>query len=162
MPATYDEVETLVQSRRLADQIVRELEATTLSRPKPYVPTPMPPAIEPDELLPPPPSLPPSNIYDAQWSTTLPIAGAPALLRKTTVKRRKPKRQKAQSHLHWAVLAMAVAIACGLWRDPTARVNAKRQLTTETHRLAKTASVKLGTAKAAALAQAKRVSARII
>ena len=47
MPATYDDVETLVQSRRLADQIVRELEATTLSRPMPYIPTPSPLAPEP-------------------------------------------------------------------------------------------------------------------
>lgn len=154
MPATYDDVQTLVQSRKLADQIVRELEATTLSRPIPYIPTPMPPALEPEELLPPPPSLPPSNIYEAAWS------------KKTTPKRRmRARRRNARSHLHWAVLAMAVAIAAGLWRDPTARVNAKRQLTTETRRaakLAKSVSTKLGAAKSAAAAKAKRVSARII
>ena len=159
MPATYDEIETLVQSRRLADQIVRELEATTLSRPMPYIPTPVPPALEPEFVLP-PPSYPPSNIYES-WSATLPIAGAPAMLRKTTVRRPK-RKQKARSHLHWAVLAMTIAIACGLWRDPTARTNAKRQLTTETHRIAKNAAAKLGTAKSAALAKAKRVSARVI
>lgn len=159
MPATYDEIETLVQSRRLADQIVRELEATTLSRPMPYIPTPVPPpALEPEYVLP-PPSYPPSNIYES-WSATLPIAGAPAMLRKTTGRRPKRKR-KARSHLHWAVLAMAIVIACGLWRDPTARTNARRQLTTETQRVAKTASAKLGTAKSAAIAKAKRVSARI-
>src|SRR5205085_2696568 len=73
MPATYDAGETLVQSRRLADQIARELEATSLWRP-----------------------------------------------------------------------------------------TAKRQLTTGTQRLAKTASAKVATAKSAAVAKAKRVSARII
>ena len=120
-PATYDEIDTLVQSRRLAHQIVREHEAT------------------------------------------LPIAGAPAMLRKTTATRpKRTRKRKARSHLHWAVLAMAIAIACGLWRDPVARTNAKRQLTTETQHIAKTASAKLGTATSAALAKAKRVSARII
>ena len=161
MPATYDEIETLVQSRRLADQIVRELEATTLSRPMPYIPTPVPPPLEPEFVLP-PPSYPPSNIYES-WSATLPIAGAPAMLRKTTATRpKRTRKRKARTHLHWAVLAMSVAIACGLWRDPIARTNAKRQLTTETQHIAKTASTKLGTATSAALAKAKRVSARII
>jgi hypothetical protein len=162
MPATYDEVETLVQSRKLADQIVRELEATQ-SRPMPYVSSAPPPALDPEELLPPPPSLPPSNIFEASWSATMPIAGAPAVLRRTTVKRSKrTQRRKARSHLHWAVLAMTVAIAVGLWRDPAARVNAKRQLTTETHRVVKSAGAKIGAAKSAVAAKAKRVSARII
>ena len=152
MPATYDEIETLVQSRRLADQIVRELESTTLSRPMPYIPTPVPPALEPEYLLP-PPSLPPSNFYEMAWRPS----EAPTLRRKTNRKKR-----KARSHLHWAVLAMAIAIACGLWRDPTARTNAKRQLTTETQRMTKNASAKLGTVKSAAIAKAKRVSARFI
>jgi hypothetical protein len=163
MPATYDDVETLVQSRRLADQIVRELEATQ-SRPMPFLAAaPPPPFLEPEELLP-PPSLPPSNIFEQSWSTTTPFAAAPAFLRRpegASRKRRKSAR-KSRSHLHWAVLAMCVAIAVGLWRDPTARVNAQRQLTTETHRVVKAASAKLGAAKSAAAAEAKRVSARII
>jgi hypothetical protein len=46
MPATYDEDETLVQSRKLADQIVRDLEVT-VTRPLAYIPTPPAPAIEP-------------------------------------------------------------------------------------------------------------------
>lgn len=154
MPATYDEIETLVQSRRLADQIVRELEATTLSRPMPYVPTPFPPpALEPEYVLP-PPSLPPSNLYETAWSTR--PSEAPTMRRK-----KKRRKRKARSHLHWAVLAMTIAIACGLWRDPTARTNARRQLTTETQRMTKSASTKLGTVKSAALAKAKRVSSRI-
>jgi len=152
-----------------------------------------PPELEPEELLPPPPSLPPSNIYEqwasgsypsyppsgpysspmayastmpyasGPWSATLPIAGAPALLRKTDPSRRKKaQRRKAKSRLHWAVLAMAIAIALGLWRDPHARTNAKRQLTSETHRVVKVVSAKAASAKAAATMTAKRVSARVI
>lgn len=148
----YDEkdVATLVRSRELADGILKELEAT-MPRFQPYAPPPpAAPTLDPEELLPPPPSLPPSNIFETSWSTTMPIAGAPAMLKKPTVKIRRKKRP-AHSHLHWAALAMCVAIGIGLWRDPVARVNAKRQLTSETHRVVKTVSV-----------TAKRVSARVI
>jgi hypothetical protein len=153
MPATYDEAETLVQSRKLADKIVRELEET-MSRPVPYVPPP--PALEPEELLPPPPSIP-SGVIPASWSTTLPIAGAPALLKKpaiTTVRKRQRKR-KARSHLHWAVLAMCLAIGLGLWRDPSARANAKKGFFAETHRVVKVVGTHARTVSS-------RVSARVI
>lgn len=149
--ALYDEtdVATLVRSRELADGMMRELSATM---PRAVPITPPPPALEPEELLPPPPSLPPSNIYEQSWSTTLPIAAAPAVLKRSATTMKKPlERRKARSHLHWAVLAMSVAIAVGLWRDPIARGNAKRQITSETHRVAKSVS-----------ATAKRVSARVI
>jgi hypothetical protein len=138
MPASYDDVETLVQSRRLADQIVRDLEETVL-RPIPYIPqSDPPPPLEPEELLP-APSLPPSNIYETAWSQS----------RKATVKRPVPRRKarKARSHLHWAVLAMAAGIAVGLWRDPAARTNARRQLGAETQRVVKSASAKLVSAR---------------
>jgi len=158
--AAFDEVETLVQSRRLADAICKELEQT-LTRPIDFshAPTlPAAPAIEPEELLPPPPSLPPSNIYETSWSTTMPVAAAPALLKRppapTTLKRR--KKRKMRSHLHWAVLAMCVAIAVGLWRDPHARANAKRGFFAEKQRvvqIVKTTKTR---------ATARIVSARII
>jgi hypothetical protein len=150
MPATYDEVETLVQSRKLADKITRELEET-MSRPIPYVPPP--PALDPEELLPPPPSIP-SAVMQASWSTTLPIAGAPALLKKpamTMPSKRRKKRRKARSHLHWAVLAMCLAIGIGLWRDPAARARAKKGFFAETHRVVKVVST-----------HTRAVSARVI
>lgn len=167
--ALYDETDiaTLVRSRELADKIVRELEATKSVR-IPYVATPVPPAppaIDPEELLPPPPSLPPSNIYETTWSATMPIAAAPALLKKpaqTTVRKPRRRKRKARSHLHWAVLAMCVAIGIGLWRDPLARANAKRAFTAESHRVVKAASAKASALKASAASTAKRVSARVI
>lgn len=161
--ALYDETDiaTLVRSRELADQIVRELEATKSVR-IPYVPTPAPPPLEPDELLPPPPSLPPSNIFETSWSTTMPVAGAPAVLKKPAKTVSNRRKRKPRSHLHWAVLAMCVAIGIGLWRDPNARANAKRAFTTESQRVLKTVSAKASALKAGAASTAKRVSARII
>ena len=163
MPATYDEVETLVQSRRLADEIYRELEATQPRwMPHASSPPPLPPTIEPDEFVP-PPSLPPSNIYDSAWSTTLPVAGAPALLRKPHAHahahaRRSKRKRKVRTHLHWAVLAMAVAITLGLWRDHVARANAKRAFVAESQRVMKVVKVTAVSAQA----RARVVSARII
>lgn len=156
--ALYDETDivTTIRARELADGMMRELEAT-LTRP---IAVPVQPAItiEPEELLPPPPSLPPSNIFETSWSTTMPIAGAPALLRRsdTTWRTKKPK-PKAKSRLHWAVFAMTIAIGLGLWQDPGARANAKRQLQAETHRvIQKVASTR------AVVSARKVVSARII
>jgi hypothetical protein len=61
---------------------------------------------------------------------------------KTPVKRRKHRR-KGRSHLHWAVLAIGAAIAVGLWRDPIARMNAKRQLMAESNRIVTLVSARI-------------------
>ena len=106
-----DEAETLELSRDvIADAILRGLE-----RPKPNV-----------FLTPPLAGGPPSP-----WARTrMPQKHIPTVV---LPKRRSPVRQasaktKHGSKLHWAVFAMAAAIAVGLWRDPPARADAEAHL----------------------------------
>jgi hypothetical protein len=128
MRETFEsEADTLVRSRNMiADAIMRELSKAPPPRLSLSLPLPSPP---PNVFLMPPVAGDPPSPW-ARSQKQVPTVVVPK--RKVKVAAR---RAAHRTKLHWAVLAMAVAIGVALWLDPPARANANAQLRGATHHL---------------------------
>lgn len=109
-----DDAETLVHARAISERMIRELAALS-----PQAPTVIVESLE-IEVLPGPPPLP--NDLVTRWQAGIPTVRTP---------RRPIRPQRAVrpgTKLHWAVLAMACAIAVGLALDRPSRHHAMNDL----------------------------------